>query len=69
MSVVLAWLLERLPASTDAWTCPWFVLICVISSATLGVFVAGGQAVGSAVTAFAFGWVVGTRRPGETCQT
>lgn len=60
--------LDHLPAATGSWSCPWFLLVCVICSAVLGVLVGGEQPFLAATTGFAFGFVVGARRP-KSCQT
>lgn len=65
---MLTWFLERLPDVNASLSCPWFVVISVVSSAAIGVFVADGQALGSAAVGIALGYVIGARRP-ESCQT
>lgn len=64
-------MLERLPESTGAWTCRWFLLIFYVSVwlVALGLTVVPGAAgiVATCLGCFSLGLALGSRRSNETC--
>ncbi len=64
-------IMRKLPRSTGAWTCRWFLLLAYLSVwlIGLGATVIPGTAglVAMAVGAFSLGAALGSRVTGESC--